>query len=165
MGMNECVRLKMLIVCAGTVMCGCAPEAPPPKKAVQTRETINKTTQNVLELKKALADGGELASTKITGEGMTVASDAYRTSVGKLGVIAVDQKMQFFEIENDRPPKDYEEFMKRIIGKDQPDGIQLPMLPYYQEWAYDSEKKTLVVVEFPAKKEQRQQETTGASGL
>jgi len=39
------------------------------------------------------------------------------------------------------------------------------MLPYYQEYAYDEKAKKLVVVEFPAKKEQRQKETTGASGL
>ncbi|MEO1990631.1 MAG: hypothetical protein ABGW78_01775 [Pirellulales bacterium] len=162
---NKILHRETLLVCVVTMMIGCAPEEAPKKQAVQTRETINKTTQNVLQLKKALEDGAQLASMKITGDGMTVASDAYRTSVGKLGVIAVDQKMQFFEIENDRKPKDYEEFMKRIIGKDQPDGIQLPMLPYYQEWAYDPEKKSLVVVEFPAKKEQRQQETTGASGL
>jgi hypothetical protein len=39
------------------------------------------------------------------------------------------------------------------------------MLPYYQEWAYDPEAKAVVVVEFPALKEQRRQETTGAAGL
>jgi hypothetical protein len=55
--------------------------------------------------------------------------------------------------------------MGRIIEKGKPDGIALPMLPYYQEYAYDPEAKGLVVIEFPAKKEQRQRETTGASGL
>jgi hypothetical protein len=38
-------------------------------------------------------------------------------------------------------------------------------LPYYQEYAFDSETKKLVVIEFPAKKEQRLTETTGAVGL
>jgi hypothetical protein len=148
------------------VTIGCeAKEEPPKKPPVQTRETLRKTTQNVLELEKALADGGLLASMEITGEGLEVYSDAYRTSVGRLGMMAVDQKMQLFEAEFDRKPKDYAEFMARIIGKDQPDGIQLPMLPYYQEWAYDPEKKALVVIEFPAKKEQREKETTGAAGL
>jgi hypothetical protein len=41
----------------------------------------------------------------------------------------------------------------------------LPMLPYYQEWAYDTEGRRLVVVEFPEKKQQRERETTGAAGL
>jgi hypothetical protein len=148
------------------VVTGCAAKEDPPKTPpVQTRETLRKTTQNVLELDKALADGGVPASMEITGEGLEVYSDAYRTSVGRMGVMAVDQKMQLFEAEFGKKPKDYAEFMVRIIGKDQPDGIQLPMLPYYQEWAYDPDKKILVVIEFPAKKEQREKETTGAAGL
>ncbi len=148
------------------VTIGCEGKEETPKKPpIQTRETLRKTTQNVLELEKALADGGQPASMEITGEGLDVYSDAYRTSVGRLGMMAVDQKMQFFEAEFDRKPNDYAEFMTRIIGKGQPDGIELPMLPYYQEWAYDPEKKTLVVIEFPAKKEQREKETTGAAGL
>ena len=73
--------------------------------------------------------------------------------------------MSFFQAQNDRKPKDYKEFMDKIIEPGKPDGIQLPMLPYYQEYAYDPEAQGLVVIEFPAKKEQRQKETTGAAGL
>lgn len=148
------------------VVGGCAAQEEPPKKPpIETRETLRKTTQNVLELEKAVADGGVPASMEITGEGLEVYSDAYRTSVGRMGVMAVDQKMRLYEAEFGKKPQDYAEFMARIIGKDQPDGIQLPMLPYYQEWAYDPGKKVLVVIEFPAKKEQREKETTGAAGL
>jgi hypothetical protein len=137
----------------------------PPAAAVQTRKTIKQTTQNVMELSEALSQGGVRADLSIKGDGLEVASEAYRTSVGKLSIIAVDQKMSFFEAETGRKPKDYAEFMSRIIEKGKPDGISLPMLPYYQEYAYDPEAKGLVVIEFPAKKEQRQRETTGAAGL
>lgn len=149
------------------VIAGCAePPAPSPTQpAVETRKTIGKTTQNVLELSQALADGGVLAETSITSDGLGVASDAYRTSVGKIGVMAVTQKMQLHEAEHGAKPATHAEFMKRIIAPGEPDGLALPMLPYYQEWAYDPEAKTVVVIEFPAKKEQRQQETTGAAGL
>jgi hypothetical protein len=139
-----------------------AAPAPPP---IQTRQTLKKTTQNVLELSEAMKQGGVQAEMSIKSQGLEVAADAYRTSVGKLSIIAVDQKMSFFQAENDRKPKDYEEFMARIIQPGKPDGLMLPMLPYYQEYAYDPEAKELVVIEFPAKKEQRQKETTGASGL
>ncbi|MFM8804549.1 MAG: hypothetical protein ACKOK8_11675, partial [Planctomycetia bacterium] len=132
---------------------------------IQTRQTLKKTTQNVLELSEAVAQGGVRADLSIKSQGLEVASEAYRTSVGKLSIIAVDQKMNFFQAENDRKPKDYKEFMDRIIEPGKPDGIMLPMLPYYQEYAYDPEAKELVVIEFPAKKEQRQKETTSAIGL
>lgn len=141
------------------------PAATPAAAPIQTRQTLKKTTQNVLELSKAIEQGGVRAEMSIKSQGLEVAADAYRTSVGKLSIIAVDQKMNFFQAENDRKPKDYKEFMDRIIEPGKPDGIMLPMLPYYQEYAYDPEAKELVVIEFPAKKEQRQRETTGAAGL
>ena len=40
--------------------------------------------------------------------------------------------------------------MDVIIKKGKPDGIQLPMLPYYQEYGYDADAKELVVIEYPA---------------
>ncbi len=155
-------------IASAVVVIGCSGPAAPPAAApapMQTRQTLKKTTQNVLELSEALKQGGVRAEMSITGQGLDVAADAYRTSVGKLSIIAVDQKMNFFQAENDRKPKDYAEFMARIIEPGKPDGLMLPMLPYYQEYAYDPEAKELVVIEFPAKKEQRQKETTGASGL
>ena len=143
----------------------CEPAAKKSEPVTQTRQTLRKTTQNVLELSDAIAQGGVRAEMSIQSQGLEIAAEAYRTSVGKLSIIAVDQKMSFFNAEHDRMPKDYAEFMDKIIGKGKPDGILLPMLPYYQEYSYDPEAKHLVVIEVPAKKEQRQRETTGASGL
>jgi hypothetical protein len=142
-----------------------APQAESKPAPIQTRQTLNKTTQNVLELSDALKQGGVLAETSIQGSGLEIASEAYRTQVGKAGSLAVQQKMNLYQAEHGEFPKTHDEFMTRILGKGQPDGISLPMLPYYQEWAYDVENRKLVVVEFPAKKEQREKETTGAAGL
>lgn len=146
---------------------GCRPaaESPPAKPRIETRKTIGKTTQNVLELSRALADGGVPAAMEITGEGIDVYADAYRTSVGKIAVMAVEQRMKMHAVEHDALPETYDEFMAAIIQPGSPGGLQLPMLPYYQEYAYDPAEKRLIVVEFPAKKAQRQAETTGAAGL
>jgi len=165
--MKRLRRLSVLVAGALLPLAGgCEePAKPAAAPAIETRQTLKKTTQNVLELSDALQQGGVRANMSIQSQGLEVAADAYRTSVGKLSIIAVDQKMGFFQAEYDRKPKDYKEFMDRIIEKGKPDGIMLPMLPYYQEYAYDPEAKELVVIEFPAKKEQRQKETTGASGL
>jgi|LauGreDrversion4_2_1035121.scaffolds.fasta_scaffold99625_2 hypothetical protein len=149
---------------------GCEPSKPkqisPTTPPIETRKTIGQTTQNIMPLADALKQGGQMAEMSITGGGLdAITSDAYRTSVGKIGIMAVEHQMQLVEAEKGPMPMGYEEFMTRVIGKGKPDGMQLPMLPYYQEWAYDPDTKKLVVVEFPLKKEQRQQETTGASGL
>ena len=160
--------LLLVTITGAVVLVGCSGPAAPPAAApapVETRQTLKKTTQNVLELSEALKQGGVRADLSIKSQGLEVAADAYRTSMGKMSIIAVDQKMSFFQAENDRKPKDYAEFMARIIEPGKPDALMLPMLPYYQEYAYDPEAKELVVIEFPAKKEQRQKETTGAAGL
>ena len=119
---------------------------------VQTRKTIGKTTQNVLELKAATETGGVPASMAVTSSAIGVAADAYRTSVGTMAVLAVEQRMQMHQAQFGELPKDYESFMADIISPGKPDGLQLPMLPYYQEYAYDPTNHKLIVVEFPNKK-------------
>ncbi len=79
-------------------------------------------------------------------------ADVYRTEVGNIAKMAVQHSMDIYEAMNGEKPKIYEEFMEQIIKKDKPDGIRLPMLPYYQEYGYDPDKKELVVLEYPAKK-------------
>ncbi len=64
-----------------------------------------------------------------------------------------------YEALNGEKPKTYQDFMDVIIKKGKADGIQLPMLPYYQEYAYDSDKKELVVVEYPAKKKAMEEQS------
>jgi hypothetical protein len=155
--------------CLVVLVAGCDVASPPasPSAAVpiQTRKTLGQTTQNVLELSAALADGGVLAETSVTSGNMTAITDAVRTSSGKIGSLAVEQKMRLSEAEHGRRPRNHAEFMSQIIAAGSPDSVSLPMLPYYQEWAYDADTGAVVVVEFPAKKAQRQEETTGAAGL
>lgn len=125
------------------------------------RETLNKTTQNVLDLQQALADGGVLASTKIESTNPLMQSaDAYRTSVAKIGGIAVEQAIQVRNAQSIRDPKPltHAQFVSEIIKPNQQDGIHLPMLPYYQEYAWDEQAQKLVVVDFPARKAEREKQ-------
>ena len=72
---------------------------------VQTRKTIGKTTQNVLELEAARQAGGVPASMAITSSGIDVSADAYRTSVGTMAVLAVEQKMQMHRAQFGKLPE------------------------------------------------------------
>lgn len=133
----------------------------------QPRKTVGKTTQTVLELAGAVAQGGVRVDNASETEegGLGAYAQAYRHSVATIGGLAVEQKMKVHQALHGKAPDTYEEFMATIIAPGTPDGVSLPMLPYYQEYAFDSESKKLVVVEFPAKKEQRRKETTAAPGL
>jgi hypothetical protein len=142
-----------------TLAVGCGDETPP-KSKLQTRETIGKTTQEVRNLKPELAQGGQVTDGKIHAtDYITIQADAYRTSVAKIAQLKVKMDMDQYEALNGEKPKTYEEFMDVIIKKGKPDGIQLPMLPYYQEYGYDPDKKELVVIEYPAKKKAMQDQS------
>ncbi len=146
-------RLLLAPLCALPVIAlafGC--DSTPAPKA-ETRETLKKTTQNVGNAKEELAKGGVLADSSISKtDYLTQTADAYRTTVAKGAKMRVDMDMTAYELANGSKPKTYEEFMENIIKKGKPDGIQLPMLPYYQEYAYDVDKQELVVIEYPEKK-------------
>ena len=99
------------------------------------RETIGKTTQNVLNLDEALGDGAVLASTSITSNNpLLVSAEAYRTSVGKLGGMSVEKAIQIRNAQSIRDPQPLtlEELMAEIIKKGKferhpsPDAALLP---------------------------------------
>jgi hypothetical protein len=125
------------------------------------RETIGKTTQLVLVLDQALSEGAVLASTKIESTNpLLVSADAYRTSVAKIGGMGVEKAIQLRNAQSIRDPKPltHENLMADIIKKGQSGGIHLPMLPYYQEYAWDEPNQKLVVVDFPARKAEREKQ-------
>jgi hypothetical protein len=142
-----------------TLAAGCEDEKPV-KPKIQARDTLGKTTQNVYQLKPELEKGAVVTDGKThSTEYLDLQADVYRTSVGNIAKMKVQMDMGQYEALNGEKPKTYEEFMDVIIKKGKPDGIQLPMLPYYQEYAYDEDKKELVVIEYPAKKKAMQDQT------
>ncbi len=125
------------------------------------RETIGKTTQNVLSLTEALADGAVLAETSVpVTDPLSQSAAAYRTTVGKLGAMAVKQAIDIRNAQSIQDPKPltHAQFLAEIIRPGQPDGIALAMLPYYQEYAWDEAGQSLVVVDFPSRMEAREKQ-------
>jgi hypothetical protein len=146
--------IVLLIFVAG---CG---DDEPGKPKLQARATIGKKTQDVRNLKAELALGGQTTDGKIHAtDYITLQADAYRTTIGNISEMAVKHSIDLYEAEHGEKPKTYEEFMEVIIKKGQPDGLWLPMLPYYQEYGYDPDKKELVVIEYPAKKKAMQEQS------
>jgi len=147
-----------------TLAAGCADDDST-KPKLKARATIGKTTQDVRNLKPELAQGGQTTDGKIHAtDYITLQADAYRTSVGNIAKMNVKHAIDLYEASNGEKPKTYEEFMDLIIKKGKPDGIQLPMLPYYQEYGYDPDKKELVVIEYPEKKKAMEEQTAREHG-
>ena len=155
---------RILALPLALFLVGCGDDAPA-KPKVQSRETIGKTTQEVRNLKPELSKGGNVTDGKIHAtDYLTIQADAYRTSVAHIAKMKVKMDMDLYEALNGEKPKTYDEFMELIIKKGKADGIQLPMLPYYQEYGYDPDKKELVVIEYPAKKKAMEDQTDREMG-
>lgn len=125
------------------------------------RETLNKKTQNVLKLDDALASGGVRDSGQVSSTNpLMQTADVYRTQVAKLGGMAVQQAIQLRNAQSIQDPKPltHAQFMADIIKPGQSDGIQLPMLPYYQEYAWDEAAQELVAVNFQARIDEREKQ-------
>ncbi|GIW85856.1 MAG: hypothetical protein KatS3mg108_0180 [Isosphaeraceae bacterium] len=154
---------RPLLVLALAGLAGCdSPKPTPPAQPstaseVAPRETIRKTTQDVLRLADALAQGGQIAEAGGTvgpsGGYLGTLAKTYRQAAGLGGTYAANQAIQAHEILNG-PLKNYEEFQSVIVRKGDPTGLVLPMLPYYQEYAYDEANHTVVIVEFPKRREE-----------
>jgi hypothetical protein len=122
---------------------------------VQVRETVGKRTQTVLPLEPELAKGARIASTQITAtDPISGPGNAYVTTAGKVSMQQVDYAIEMYNASNGEYPKDYQEFMDGVLKVGQPDGLQLPQLPAYQEYAYDAANHKLVVLEYPERREE-----------
>ena len=153
------VRRSMVLLVVALAAAGCEEEpravsrkpvaAAPPKQ--ESGRVLGKRTQKVIEAAPALETGkAKVASTKITAKDpITLVGNAYVSIVGRSSVLAIEHSLDLFHATNERYPKDLEEFMTEII---KPNGISLPVLPPYQEYAYDAKEHKLVVLEYPDRK-------------
>ena len=114
---------------------------------------VGKRTQEIknaaVEIKK---EGATVATTKITAKDpITLPGNAYVTIIGQTSILNMQHAMDLYHAENDRYPKNYDEFMNEIIKAN---NIALPQLPYYQKYGYDEKEHKLVILEYEDLKNQ-----------
>lgn len=133
------------------------PAPAPAPEAVQTRDILGKTTQDIKNFDEETAKGGRAAPGQVTEKGyIAVVGNSYVVAMDKIGEMQVTQAIELYRAENDgNYPKDYKEFMDGVIKHY---GITLPQIPYYQEYSYDEKNHKLVVLEYPARKAARAKE-------
>jgi hypothetical protein len=126
-----------------------------PKKP-KTRQILGRTTQDIRPMEPEVKDAGAKVVRKPTitaKDPITLSGNAYTSIIGQTSILLVQDAMNKYQALNDAYPKDFAEFKRDII---EANGIRLPVLPYYQEYGYDDKTHTLVVLEYPDRKEQQQ---------
>jgi hypothetical protein len=126
------------------------PKANTPKKP---EFIVGRRTQDIKDANVELKTGGaRVGSTKITAKDpITLQGNAYVTMIGQTSILQIQHAVDLYHAENDRYPKDLNEFMEEIIKKN---NIALPTLPYYQEYGYDANQHKLIILEYEDRKNQ-----------
>ncbi len=126
-------------VLAGTA--GCMWDDPKPK-AEDKKGIFGKTTQDIGQFDKDAEQ--KVSDQKINAtDPVTAPLAAYGPMVEKLSIIQVEHAVNLFYASEGRYPKDYAEFMERIIKEN---NIKLPVLPYKGQYKYDEATHSLVCV-------------------
>jgi hypothetical protein len=122
-------------------------QAPAKAPAKQSGPIIGQRTTDIRNAANEMQKGGaQVASTKITAKDyITLQGNAYVTIIGQTSILKIKQAMDLYQAENDRYPKDYDEFMAVII---QANNISLPQLPRYQKYGYDEKEHKLIILEY-----------------
>lgn len=142
------MKLRMNVCLAGSLAAmlsaGCM-ESLDKQVEKSPNSIVGKTTQEIGKFdpnaknQKVQADRPNVKVTNVVTGGL----EAYGPIMSQISKLGVDHAMQLFKAENDRFPKDYDEFMAEIIKKN---NIQLPVLPGGAKYKYDETEHKLVVV-------------------
>jgi len=124
---------------------------PRPKRPTDSGPIIGQRTQDIRSAATEQQKGGaRTASTKITAKDyITLQGNAYVTIIGRSSILNIQHAMDLYHANNDRYPKDLDEFMNEIIKAN---NIALPRLPPYQAYGYDEKEHKLVILEYQALK-------------
>jgi hypothetical protein len=145
-----------------------APPAPPAAGApadqpVQLRRTIGQTTGDVRDFDAEMQSGQniQVSTGKIAAKDpITLQGNAYVSIIGQAAVLQIQHAVNLYHALNDRYPADFEEFKREILDAN---GIRLPQLPAYQEYAYKADTHELVVLEYPDRMETLREQVRGGT--
>ncbi len=125
--------------------------APPAQEEVKPRPILGKRTQDIRDVEKEKQAGGVVTPPRITAKDpITLQGNAYVSIIGQNSMLNIKHALDLYQAETGEYPKTYAEFMEKIIKAN---NIALPTLPFYQEYGYDAPSHSLVILEYPDRKE------------
>ena len=129
---------------------GCEDEAPKPKRKL----IVGKTTQEIRKVEPEVQkqEGAKVIEKPriLAKDPITLQGSAYVSIIGRASQLQIDHAIDLYKANNDNKyPANYKVFMTEII---QANNVRLPQLPHYQEYGYDETQHKLIIIEYPAKK-------------
>lgn len=129
---------------AGVTAEGVDDLAKPAEKPKQ-QKVFGKTTDDIGKFdpnaQQVISDQKIHATNPITGP-----LSAYSPMMEKISMLEIDHALALFNATEGRYPKDYDEFMQRIVKEN---NIRLPVLPFGGKYQYDEINHALMIVRTP----------------
>ena len=123
--------------------CGCGMQSLEDQTTKSPDSIIGKKTQDIGEFDPKA--GAKVSDGKINAtDPITAPLSAYGPIMERFSEIQITPVINLFHATEDRYPKDYDEFMEKIIKAN---NIKLPVLPGGKKYQYDVENHKLVVIE------------------
>jgi hypothetical protein len=139
-------------------LAGCDDSGASAKPKAKDRSIIRKYTQDVFEVEAELKKGAQLIDPKIPAtDYLSQQSKGYIFATTQMAIDTVKMRMEQYNALNGEYPKTYEEFMSGIIKSTQ-DPLNLPKLPFYMEYGYDVPNHQLVILRYPQREKDYQEE-------
>jgi hypothetical protein len=104
---------------------------------------FGKTTQEIGEHDKNKANQAVSDQKIHATDPITAPLSAYGPIMERIATTEITYAVKIFHAENERYPKDLDEFMEKIVKAN---NIRLPVLPYKGRYEYDVEKHELMIV-------------------
>ena len=137
-------RLACLL-CGAVWVAGCGGGADDQaKRKPEPKPILGRKTQKIVDLKKDRAKFKDAPVEARGSDGILNPGRAYAGTVSKTQRLMIRHAIDLFHATEGRYPKDYDEFMKRIV---KPNRIKLPVLPGDRQYAYDSDTRELTIVQ------------------
>ena len=122
---------------------GCLESTSNPPGDNSGKGIIGKTTQEIGQF-DANKQNQAVSDQKIHAtDPITAPLSAYGPMMERISMIEITSALNLFHAENERYPKDLDEFMEKIV---KPNNIRLPVLPYKGRYEYNVEKHELMIV-------------------
>ena len=141
--------LSLIVLLIGApLLGGCKPPADPVAQKDEKEKSpsgiFGKSTQDIGEYDPdagaEVSDGKMKQPSALNPLG---ALNAYKPAIEKISRMQILQAVNLFQAEFGRYPKDYDEFMEKIIKRN---GIKLPVLPGDWKYQYDVANHELLIV-------------------
>jgi len=137
--MNRSLIALLSLLVVGS---GCSDVVGPPPAPPLGQKAKPKTTDDIGEFDPAAGNEVVAPDVKITNP-ITGPLEAYQPLKQKIAGMNIDYAVRMFHALEGRYPKDYDEFMTRVIREN---NMRLPSLPSGLKYQYDVENHKLVVV-------------------